>query len=58
MSKRKKVMASTKELLDEAMHKHREIKRELLAILGKVDSPTVTKARLKDELFKLYIKIK
>jgi len=44
--------------IEELKAKHREVKRELLTLMGKADSPTVTKERIKDELFKLYLKVK
>jgi hypothetical protein len=57
MSKKKNV-SRTKELLDEAFEQHRLIKTDLLTLMGKFEQPNMTKEKLKDELFKLYKKIK
>lgn len=48
----------TKPLLKEALQKHKEIKRDLLDLMGKVSTPNVTKDKIKDELFKIYVKLK
>lgn len=58
MSTKKKNVSRTKELLDEALDKHRAIKTDLLTLMGKFEQPNMTKEKLKDELFKLYTKIK
>ncbi len=44
--------------LQEALEKHREVKKMMLTLLGKADSPTMTKQRMKDELFKIYMELK
>ena len=45
-------------LLKESLEKHREIKQELLTLMGEFNKPNMSKTLLKDELFKLYIKLK
>jgi len=49
---------STKELLTEALAKHRHVKRELLMLIEKCEGPTITKDRIKELLFNLYKEIK
>lgn len=49
---------SAKILIEEAMEKHRSIKRQVLTLLEKADSPKISKQKMKDELFKIYMEIK
>ena len=53
-----KLNNGTHELLQELQEKHRAIKKQIFDLLGKSESPMVTKAKIKDELFKLYLEIK
>lgn len=48
----------SKELIDEMMEKHREVKAKLLEITEKATSPHISKQRIGDELFKLYQELK
>ncbi len=44
--------------LEELATQHRIVKKAILDLMGKAESKTVTKERIKEELFKLYIQIK
>jgi len=46
------------EQLQEALEKHRQIKHMILRLLEKAESPNITKAVLKGDLFKIYLEIK
>ena len=47
-----------KKLIVELVENHRIFKSELLDLMGKFNQPNMTKDALRDELFKLYLKIK
>jgi len=44
--------------LQELITKHREIKEMMLTLLGKANSPTITKQKIADDLFKIYMELK
>jgi len=45
-------------LLEEAIEKHRELKKSLLDLMDKSSSPDMTKAKIQAEMFKLYLELK
>lgn len=49
---------STMKLLAELSEKHREIKNDILVLLSKLEKSTITPEFMKDELFKIYLKVK
>ncbi len=49
---------STKILLEEAMEKHREIKKSMMELLEKSNTPNMTNAKMQDDLFKIYMELK
>ena len=51
-------LTRTKDKLDELAQKHRQIKTEILRILELSNNGNFTKARIKTELFNLYLLIK
>ena len=44
--------------LAQAQELHREIKKDLLDIMSRLNVPNNTKQQINDQLFKLYMKIK
>ncbi len=44
--------------LSELAEKHREVKQMILVLLERMDNPNWSKAKLKDELFKIFMEIK
>ena len=51
-------MKDTTILFDELLDKHREIKKKMLTLIEKCESPNITKSKLKDEIFKIYMELK
>ena len=45
-------------LMEELTGKHRKIKAMMLELLGKANSPHITKEKLADMLFKIYLELK
>jgi len=65
MSKKKKnradiekALRKQKDLIDEVMYKHRQIKEMVLKLLSDIPRPNTTKEKIGDELFKIYKEIK
>jgi len=48
----------SKKLLEELKNKHREVKHEVLTLFEKMNTPNMTKAKIQDEIFKIYKLIK
>ena len=48
----------TKLLLAEALEKHRDIKKKMMALLEKSNTPNMSKAKMQDDLFKIYMELK
>lgn len=51
-------MSNTAKLLTEAKEKHREIKSDILELLGVLENPRTTMELVKNKLFKIYTKVK
>jgi len=47
-----------RQALTELRDKQREIKAELLTLLEKAQQPNISKGKLIDEIFKIYMKLK
>ena len=57
-NKKTKTINLSREIINEMMIKHREVKCEILALTGKIGMGTISKQTIADELFKIYLKIK
>ena len=44
--------------LQEALAKHRKVKDMMLTLLEKVEGPNLSKAKIKAELFRIYLELK
>ena len=53
-----KFKPTTPSKIEELREKHREVKKDLLRIIEVTEHKQVTKATIKDMMFKLYLKIK
>ena len=51
-------MRNTSTLLTEAKKKHREVKGDILELLGVLENPRTTMEQVKNKLFKIYTKVK
>ena len=47
-----------RKLLEEAKEKQRIVKKMILDILSGASTPNITKEKLKDQIFKVYLEIK
>lgn len=56
--KKESPLGKIKADLEKVVEEHREIKSDLLTLMGKFEQPNMTKEKLKDELWILYQKIK
>ncbi len=50
--------SKTKPLLEDLVDKHREIKKMMLDLITKSEQPNISKAKLQDEIFKIYMELK
>lgn len=47
-----------KELIQEALSKHRELKNEIINLMEQSNRPNMTKDKMREELFRIYLLLK